>query len=289
MQQHYFNDLYSQYADGLIERSELEGAIYQFFVKNQLKTCLAHWKQAEYEDFLSWFYPRLHNTIDAFNLSAKASFEGFINRIWSVSAKEYRIRTTINSVTEYSAWSVHISELYAHEEAPVYSYRNKENALSKFLFEKKGKKNSKQLLALILKCYYFVSDDLLERIAPKLEIDGKKLKEMVDKLRSIRQLRDDELYFMRERIYCQYCRCIVYEKRLTHLQEGTSAWEKLKIRAEKARNRLESMRSRITRIRTDASNREVASVIGTSKGTVDASLHRLKTKWDFLFDKSLLN
>lgn len=287
MEQH-FNSLYREYEDGLIDRSELEGAIYQYFVKNQFKTNLANWTQDEYEDFVSWFYPRLHNAIDSFKKKG-GTFETFINRVWNISAKEYRIRITINSVTEYSAWSVHVPDLYAYEESPVYSYDKKENVISEFIFDKKGRKNPKQLLALILKCYYYVSDDLLERIAPKLDIDSKKLKEMIEKLRTIRQIKDDEIYLMKERIYCQYYRCIVYEKRLAFLQENSPAWTNLKIRLEKARTRLEKMRGRLTQVRTDASNRQVASVIGTSKGAVDASLHRLKAKWDILSDKSLLN
>ena len=287
MDQHSLNDLYSQYTNGIIERSKLEGLIYQYLEKNQDKTSLGHWKQDDYKDYLSWFYPRLHNAIDTYH-EAGASFEAYIGSVIYMTAKEYRIQTITNSVIEYAAWSVHVPELYAREEAPVYSFENEENAISQII-EHRGRKNPKQLLALVLKCYYYVSDDFLDRIACYTGVEKEKLKEMIDKLRTLRQKRDDKIYYMKERIYCQYYRCIVYEKRLLYVPENSSAYIKLKQRLEKARQRLEKMRKRITGVRTDATNREVAEVIGISKGTVDASLHRLKTKWDIMADKSLLN
>jgi len=290
MEQHYFNDLFLQFENGEIDRGDLEGLIYQYFVNNQEKTNIAHWKKAEYEDFVSWFYPRLSKAINSF-CRKEVSFESYITGIWRVSAKEYRTRRIINEVTEYSAWSVQVPELYAREETPFYSYENKDTAIAKLIFDQKGRKNPKQLLALILKCYYYVSDDLLERIAPKLEIDSKELKRLIDKMRALRRIKDDELYLMRERIYCQFYRCIVYEKRLGYLEENTHGWKVLKEKLDKARDRLERMRARVGKIRTDASNREVASVIGVAKGSVDAGLHRLKARCNIPDpdEKTLLN
>ena len=288
MDQNFLNSLFSKYTTGIIKRGEFEGLIYQYLEKNQDKTSLSHWKHDDYKDYLSWFYPRLHKSIDSYRETG-ASFEAYIGSVLHLAAKEYRVQIITNSVIEYAAWSVHVPELYAREESPAYKYEKQESALSQSIIEHKGRKSPKQLLALILKCYYYVSDDFLDRIACHTGVDMKKLREMVDKMRTIRQKRDDEIYFMKERIYCQYYRCIVYEKRLSYIPENTSAYIKLKLRLERARRRLENMRKRITGIRTDATNREVAEVIGISKGAVDASLYRLKTKWDIMADKSILN
>ena len=73
------------------------------------------------------------------------------------------------------------------------------------------------------------------------------------------------------------------------MSENTAAAVKLKQRLEKARLRLETMRKRLAGIRSDATNSQVAEVIGISKGAVDASLHHLKTKWNIGANKSLLN
>ena len=282
------NILFSQYTNGSITRSDFEGGIYQYLAKNQDKTNFCHWKRDEYEDFLSWFYQRLHKAIDSYR-DTGSSFEAFIGTVMRMAAKEYRLRVITKSVTEYSAWSAHLPELYVNEETQVYSYEKKDNAISQFIIEYNGRKNPKQLLALLLKCYYHVSDDFVDRIAGHIGIDREKLKEMIDKLRLMRQKRDDSIYYMRERIYCQYYRCIVYEKRLSYIPENTNAHNKLKLRLVKARNRLEKMRKRIASIRTEATNREVAEVIGVSKGSIDSSLYNLKVKWEILSDKSLLN
>jgi FixJ family two-component response regulator len=63
----------------------------------------------------------------------------------------------------------------------------------------------------------------------------------------------------------------------------------MKLRLEKARLRLEKMRKRLSKIRTDATNKQVAEVIGIKKGTVDASLYKLKAKLVSVAGKSHLN
>jgi len=288
MQQNTLNELYSQYSTGKIKRAEFEGNIYRHFFYNQDKTCLSHWKRDEYEDYISWFYQRLKKAIDSYH-DIGSSFEAFMSRFLLISSKEYRVRITTNNVTEYSTWSARVPELYAGEEQPYYLHEKNDNILSKLINSQNSRKDTKRVLALILKCYCYISDDFIEKIAPKIEIDGKKLRDMIDRIRELRQKKDDEIYHMKERIYCQYYRCLVYEKRLTLLQENTTAYNKLKLRLEKARQRLEKMRKRITLIRTEATNRQVAEVIGVKKGTVDASLHSLKTKLNTLASKSMLN
>ena len=199
MDQYYLNDLYSQYIKGVIERDKFEGLIYQYLVKNQDKTGLNYWKRDDYEDYLSWFYPRLHKAIDSYQ-EIGASFEAYIGSVLHLAAREYRVKIITDSVIEYSAWSIKVSELYVHEETPAYAYEKQENVISQII-EYRGRKNPKQLLALILKCYYYVSDDFVDRIAGYTGVDREKLKEMIDKLRKIRQKKDDEIYHMKERIY----------------------------------------------------------------------------------------
>jgi len=49
------------------------------------------------------------------------------------------------------------------------------------------------------------------------------------------------------------------------------------------------MRERMTKIRKEATHQQIAEVIGITKGTVDASLHRLKIKWEKMSKKAHLN
>ena len=288
MKQYSLNELFSQYKTGKIKKTELEGRVYYYFFYNQEKTRLSHWKRDEYEDYISWFYPRVKKAIDTYNETG-SSFEAFIHKFIHNSSREYRVRVTTQSVTEYSAWCARLPELYAREEAPEYRHEKDENPLAAILTGQDERKDKRRVLALILKCYYYVSDDFIDRIAGKIKMDAEQLRDMVNKIREMRQKKDDALYYMKERIYCQYYRCIVYEKRLLLIQENTAAYEKLKHRLEKAKQRLERMRKRMTLIRTEATNSQVAQVIGIKKGTVDASLHKLKAGLKNLSEKSLLN
>ena len=283
------NSLYSEFAAGEIKLAEFESFTYQFLINNQEKTCLNHWKKDQYEDFISWFYPRLKTAIETYN-DIGASFEAFISKYLLISAKEYHVRTTINSITEYSAWSARVPEMYAHEEPPVYHVQiEAENVITNLVIDKKGRKNTKRILALILKCYYYVSEDFAENIAPLIGLDSRKLLDMLSEIRRKRQEKDDKIYYLKERIYRQFYRCIIYEKRLTHIKENTNIYYNLLDRLERARLRLETMRKRIACIRTEATNKQVAEVIGITKGTVDASLCRLKSKWEKMSKKADLN
>ena len=288
MQKNYINDLHSGYIDGSLKRNEFEGMLYSYFLTNQEKTCLSHWKRDEYEDYISWFYQRLKKTIDSYR-EIGSSFEAYIGKFLLISSREYRVRKITGNVIEYSAWSAIVPEMYAHEERPDYFCENNLNVLSKLINDQKGRKNPRRILALIIKCYYYVSDDFVDKIAPKIGINKKELSNMIKNIRKIRQKKDDDFYHMKERIYSLYYRCIVFEKRLSFIQENTVSWEKLNIRLIKAKKRLERMRKRLTLMRTEATNRQVAEVIGVKKGTIDASLYMLKAKMNSLSDKSMLN
>ena len=282
------NDLYSEYYSGQLKRTKFEGLIYSYFVYNQSKTCISHWKRHEYEDFVSWFFPRLRTAIDSYKETG-ASFEAYINKYLLISAKEYHVRTTTNSVIEYSAWSARVPEMYLHEEPPAYHFNKTEDLLTKLVVDKKGRKNTRRILALILKCYYYVSENFAEKIAPMIGVDKKELIEMLSNIRKIREKKDDEIFLLKERIYCQFYRCIIYEKRLSLIKENTFSYNKLKLRHEKAKQRLEKMRSRMTTMRTEATNKQIAEVIGITKGTVDASLYRLKANWEIMSKNAALN
>jgi DNA-directed RNA polymerase specialized sigma24 family protein len=278
MNKHPLNELYSQFIDRIISREELEGAIYQYYTKNREKAGFSLWSDEDYEDFLSTFYPRLQSSINLYRETG-ASFESFLGTVIHTSAREYRVKKVNNSMTEYSAWSVQVPDMYAREETPVYSYEMRETALSKIMNKDRSIRNPKQLLALVLKCYYYVSDDFIDRFAGCTGMDRKKLKDMIERLRKLRAVKDDNIYKMRERVYGQFYRCMVYEKRLALTTVDTNSYLKLKIKAVKARKRLDSMRERISKIRNEPKNREIAEVIGVSKGAVDSNLYCIRKKW----------
>ncbi|MCL2266196.1 MAG: hypothetical protein FWC17_01185 [Treponema sp.] len=282
------NELFINYLNGNLMRAEFESAVYKYLVFNQEKTCISHWKNDEYEDFVSWFYPRLKTVIDSYR-DTGSSFEAYLSKYILISSKEYHVKTVTKSVTEYSAWSARVPDMYAYEEAPVYIHKEAEKTISNLIIDKKGRRSSRRILALILKCYYYISEDFAEKIAPVIGMSSRDLLRMINEIQELRREKDDRLYEMKERLYRQFYRCIVYEKRLSIIKENSISHRKLSLRLEKAKKLLESQRYRITKIKTDASNSQIAQVIGISKGTVDASLSRLKAKWESMSEKADLN
>ncbi|MCL2186483.1 MAG: hypothetical protein FWB86_11655 [Treponema sp.] len=282
------NNLFDDYLLGEISRYDFEGFIYHFLLNNQEKTCLAHWKRYEYDDFLSWFYPRLQQAIEMYQ-DIGASFEAFFSKYILISSKEYRNEITSCEIIEYSTWSSQVSELYAHEEPAFYLEKNAEKIIKDLIIDKQGRKNTRRILSLIIKCYYYISDDFAEKVAPKIGIKSEELLEMLKKIRSIRQKKDDDIYNMKERIYSQFFRCQIYERNLLYFKENESLYNKKKLQLKKARKRLASMRKRLASIRKEATNDQVAEIIGVTKGTVDASLYRLKIKWTKMVKNAHLN
>jgi len=288
MQEDKINESYAEYLIGNIKRDEFESVIYTYLVNNQGKTCIKHWEKDKYEDFISGFYSNIRKTIDNYE-NTGSSFEAYLYRFILVAAKEYLVRTTAKAVTEDSTWSARIPDMYVYEEPPAYKINSAKKEITKMITGVNGKRNRKRILALVLKCYYFVSDDFADKIAALTGIDAEELIEKLNKIRRIRQKKDDRIYLFKERIYCQFYRCIVYEKKLALMRENTFAYEKMRHRLDRARERLCRMRERIKKIRTDATHKQIAEVIGISKGTVDASLYRLKEKWEKMAKKANLN
>lgn len=272
------NNVYEQYLKKEITRQELEGAIYNFYLFNQKETCCCHWLVHEYEDFVSWIFPRLQKAIDKY--VNDSSFETFINRIFFIASKEFNVKQTTRAVTEYSTWNARIPELYAHEEPPEYEFENSEKIVSKIIRDKKGRKNSKRILALLLKCYSYISDDFADKVAPMIEMEKEELKTMIDSMRKLRQKKDDEIYYLKERMFYQYYRCMALEKRLSFVKENSAVYERMSKQLDFAKKRLKKLRDELSITRKDASNKQVAEVIGISKGTVDSCLYKLKERFE---------
>jgi hypothetical protein len=263
------NVLWNQYSQGLLAKKLFEGRIFQYLLENQRRYRLADWNRDRFIDYLSWLYPRLSRSIDLYK-NTGASFDSYIGAVIHWSAKEYRFRDADHSVTEYACWKLKAEELEVRSPEPVYS-----EPLS--LPERLP--NPQQLLILLLKSYFFISEDFLARAAPVIGMEKEKLRYLIDELRKRRLKRDEEVRGLQERIYCQYYRCIAFENRLNAVAEDSAYYEKMKGRLERARIRLGTMKKRLAGIRLNPTNRQIANLLGIPKGTVDSSLFTVKSKW----------
>jgi endonuclease III-like uncharacterized protein len=262
------NDLYKKYTLGYLEKKNFEGLIFKYILKNYQQFQCFDWNKDKYTDYLCWLYPRLSRAIDAYK-DIGASFEGYILSIVYWSAKEYRSRELDHHLTEYACWEARAADMNVCDDEPEYG---ESTPVLKLV------SNPRQILILLLKSYFFISDDFISRIAPAIGMKKEKLWQMIDILRKQRIERDEEARNMQERIYCQYYRCIAFEKKLRCLVEGSALYEKIQAQLKRAQSRYAGMRKRFAGINFDATNRQIADVLGIPKGTVDSTLYAIRKK-----------
>lgn len=275
------NDLYASFSLGLMGKDEFEGAVFKAILTDT--RYLLGFCREEHEDYISWLYPRIRSAIAAYQETG-SSFETYIGAMVRMTAKEYRQRQMHDYFAESTAWLTQLPDLFASESDPPYDEGPASEAEDP---EKLG--NPRQLLILVLKCCNYVSEDFLERVSPRLGITPKVLREMINRLRVQRGRREKEIRVLRERANSQFFRCIFYEKSLKFMPEDSVIALRLRGRLTRGRKRLEKMRKRLARLRPDPSNYQIAEVLGISKGSVDATLHILKSRWNKDQDQHILN
>jgi len=259
------NGVFAEYSAGLLEKKRLEGEIFRAIKENVCR--LVNWDRADNDEYLSWLYPRISQAIGSYRETG-SSFDTYIGSMVRMTAKEFRSRKVRAYVSEYAAWMSALPGMYTHEDPPEY-------VCTEEAVDAKPEK-PRQLLILVLKCCCYVSDDFLERAAPRLGIPVEELNRMVNVLKKLREKREQCNTGLQEKANYQFYRCIFYEKRLKALPENSIAAQRVKVRLERGRERLANLRERLAKRLPDPSNSQIAKLLGISKGTVDSVLYRLK-------------
>jgi DNA-directed RNA polymerase specialized sigma24 family protein len=262
------NELWEQYKGGQLSRKDFEGRTFQFLLDNYRRFRLFGRDEEAFTDYLCWLYPHLSRAIDTYK-EVGASFDAYISTIVRLSFKDYRNQTVKHSITERAYWETRIAEDLSERECiPAY--------LKDECF--KPVKNPRTVLILLLKSYCFVSDDFIARVAPAIGISPDELARMIDKVRELRKKRDEEFLVLQEKLSRYYYRCAVYQKQLKFLPEAGARREAVCVLLKRAKARLADIRQELSVIKRKASNRQVATVLGISKNTVDSRLHAIKHK-----------
>jgi DNA-directed RNA polymerase specialized sigma24 family protein len=271
------NSLREQYTQGLISRKDFEEHIFQFLFKNYQQFHLFNRDRDAFADYLCWLYPCLSRAIDTYK-EAGSSFDAYICSIVRWSAKARHSREADHHVTEYACWEARAEEdMMANENPPAYLDAGE---------SLKPVSNPRQVLILLLKSYFFVSDDFTARVAPAIGVSVEKLTALLDKVRELRVERDEKIRRLQEQLHVQYYRCVAYRKRLGALSEYASQRELLRGYLERAYSNYAGIKQRLANANLEASNRQVAEVLGIPKGTVDSTLYALKQKAKRVNDKT---
>ena len=260
------NTIMDDYLHGRIKRKEMEGKLFMYIRKHPRRFSIFLFSSDACDDFISWLYPRLSKAIDRY-ADQGACFDAYITSMVKLSAREYSLRKKDHRIIEKTWWDAKAQEMAVLDEEPEYPEKSPPH---------KKVSNPRQVLMLLLKSYYYISDDLIEQLAPALGLKKEDLFHMVDKLRVLRLQREEMINGLKERIHCQFYRCLAFEKRLQAAPQFSAHWYKMKRCYENARKRLDSMRKRLNTMRVEASNRQVAGIMGVKKGTIDSNLFAVK-------------
>jgi hypothetical protein len=274
------NTLYQEYRSGEFGKRDFEGKIFKVILDNLKAFYLFDGNEEESIDYLCWLYPRLSRAIHNYRDNG-APFSTYIGALVRCSTKEYQGRQMDHYITEYAAWTARAADIEVHSPDAEYleKERKKEEKEKKPVRLRKLPVRSRPLLLLILRSYFFLSDDFIERAAPFTGLEKEQLLEMIKKLRDRRSLKEEYIRLSQERITTQFYRCIAWEKRLKYLIPGSARYKKIQIQLERARKRLENMRERFNAIKLDATHKQISEVVGISMGTVSSTLFKIKTHW----------
>ncbi|MDR2766985.1 MAG: hypothetical protein LBB82_01525 [Treponema sp.] len=255
------------YRLGMVTRHELEERVY-VNIREQPYYHLNLICRDFRADYVHWLYPRLRNAIDRYQ-DMGSTFDAYIAAMVRFTIREYTSHLRDRRIMERTWWRAKAEELSVREEEPVYDDETDEAPPKRI-------RNRRQVLMLILKSYYYLSDHHLEKFAAGLGMSKEELGALINEVRDRRVKQEDMIHLITERMYSQYYRCIGFEKRLLAMDSESPSWSKMKRRVDLARKRLLSIRRRLAAMRTEATNNEVADVMGVTKGTVDAYLFAAK-------------
>lgn len=269
------SELRLDYVRGKIDKKTLEGLIFQYLLDNFERYRQFNGDREKWIDFIAWLYPRLSRAIDYYQETG-ASFDTYISAIIQWSCKEYKDREAQHHTTEYIIWKAKAEELSVKDQESA--YEEKLESSQRILWPS-IKLSSRHIIILLLKSYYFITEDFFDRVVESTGIGREKLREMLDQIHQLRLSRELEYKEFQERIYCQYYRCLSYQKRLASAYAGTSRYEKLKGFSERAQAKYLAMKKRQKGMRMEATNRQIANILNIPKGTVDSALHTIREKW----------
>ena len=266
------SDLYQEYVICKLSKKDFIGKVFLYLLDNQERFHIFGGNGDYWNEYLSWLYPRLARSVELYR-DLGSSFDAYITSLVHSAAKEYRRRETDHNITENICWQARAEEMIISENEPEYTNDRKDIYLPKDV-------SPRQILLLLLKSYFFVSDEFVDRVAKTIGMEFEEIQRMIDELRKRRAAKDTEILELRERIHCQHYRCLTYQKRLTGVLPGTVYYEKLSSRFERARKRFYAMKKRLGGMRMGASNRMIADIMGIPRGTVDSGLFAIRKRRD---------
>ncbi|MCL2602241.1 MAG: hypothetical protein FWD91_05445 [Treponema sp.] len=280
------SELYRCFALGSLQKRDFEGKLFQYLLDNPDRYRIFERSKNRWNDFLSWLYPRIVRAIVLYR-DIGSSFDAYITGLVFRASKEYQHREAEHTMTEYTCWHARAQEMAVCESEAEYLTNSHPATFRKSSSAERGISgrelvalpkgiNPRQVLMLLLKSYFFASEEFVCRVCHTIGAEPDAVMKMIDELRELRRARETKIINLRDRVYCQYYRCLTYQKRMDSAQSGSEYHKKMEKRYQRARLRFARMRLRLRKMRVGAPNWMIAQVLGIPKGTVDSNLCAMK-------------
>jgi hypothetical protein len=265
---------YEQYVERRIDKRTFETKIIKFLMAHSFYYISPN-RNVSFDEFLSWFYHRFSRVIDKYK-PTQASFDTYMNTTIRFAVKEFQSKDADRKEREAAYHQTEHSGLLAAENATIYESEQHialtNNEPQSLLEDGVKIKNNTRVLILLLKSYYSVDDKFIDRVAAVIKMPREKIYQMVEKLHSLRWAKLEKFRISRERCHSQYARCVKIKNQLHKCVHNSARWKKLEKQLHFHQKRLENMRKRLRGIRLDATNSEIAQLLGIPKGTVDSHI-----------------
>jgi DNA-directed RNA polymerase specialized sigma24 family protein len=262
---------YRRYKAKEISARELEAKLFKHFLDSfDCKYGLYFASKSDKIDFLCWFYPVMRRAIDRYD-DKTSSFDAYLATTLRFAYKSYRQKKKEHTAAENSYRETLDMELMLYE--VDVEYADKAELLVDYRVEEPN-----HILLMLLKSYYYVSEEVLHKAASAIGIGHEILGKMVDTLHCLQFKKIEKLGRLIRYSHSLYYRCINYERQLIEKKESWPLCSLVSRRLEQGRRRLFNLRERIKSIRIEATNNDLSKVLGIPKGTIDSRWAQIKNK-----------
>ena len=291
-------------------RQRLVSAVAVFVFLN-LKCILAKTCPADEDvrsEFILWLYPQFERIIDRFD-PKKASFSTYV----SVSVKYRYIRFCSDRIMHEEIRRAAENEeikfcegfhaecdeaLCACEISPLYKATQcAEDALVLPCVLERSRKSDaakrrmeRDVLLLTLKSTFYLSDEMIEKVAVFCDVPREELDRLLDTVRRDYSARQTAYEEMRLRRYHYYIRAFTCREKLLKLVSSNDSCDRERLRAvEKELDFCDKQEARINQrmktLQRNPSNRYLARLLDMPRGSVNSSLARIKKEMYSLGDE----
>jgi hypothetical protein len=266
---------YEQYKAGNLSVRNLEASLFKYILESFDDEYGLYFRtKGERIDFLCWFYPTMRRAIERYD-EKTSSFDAYIATMLRYAYKSYRYRKKKYTASENNCWEAANtnSELTVYD--PETAYEDNVVKLSTHY----RIDEPKYVLLMLLKSYHYVSEELISKVASAIGMKSEILGAMIDALRCLQFKKIEKQQKLIHSVHCLYYRCLNYERQLSEKNEDWSLYGLISQRLKQSRKRLSNMRKRLRSTHIEATNHDLAKLLGVPKGTIDSRWALIKGKF----------